>query len=171
MYFVCVSLHACAYFGSYEAVSKRALVLIEKLCVNCEDWWSVNSYCREWVWDESESLRIVVPYGHICLKNYVYRCETSLPCPAERLLAMQASRSQEQENKCMADHGKELSCSDAKEGDRESPEEETHALMDTGLFQPIQDTRKKYDKIFGNTVVSFKFLSFKITPSVLTVTF
>jgi hypothetical protein len=72
----------------------------------------------------------------------------------------------------MADHGKKLRCSDAKEGDRESPEEETHALMDSGLFQPIQhDTRKKYDKIFANTFVSFKFLSFKITPCVLTVPF
>jgi hypothetical protein len=96
---------------------------------------------------------------------YVCRCETSPPCPAERLLAMQASVSQEQENRCMADHGKELSGSDAKEGDRESPEEETHALMDSGLFQPIQhDTRKKYSKTFGNSFVSFEVLKFKINP-------
>jgi hypothetical protein len=72
----------------------------------------------------------------------------------------------------MADHGKELSCSDAKEGNRESPEDETHALMDSGLFQPIQhDTRKKYDKIFGNSFVSLKLLSFKISLSVLTLPF
>jgi hypothetical protein len=51
----------------------------------------------------------------------------------------------------MVNHGKELSGSNVKEGGRESPEEEAHALMDSGLFQPIQhDPRKKYDKIFGN---------------------
>jgi hypothetical protein len=85
---------------------------------------------------------------------------------------MQASGSQEQENKCMADRGKEFRGSDAKEGGRESPEDETHALMDSGLFQPIQhDTGKKYDKIFGKLIVSFKLLRFKITLSMLTVPF
>jgi hypothetical protein len=80
---------------------------------------------------------------------------------------MQASASQEQGNRCLEDHGKELSGSDAKEGDREIPEEETHALMDSGLFQPIQhDTRKKYNKTFVNSFVSFKVLKFKITPHV-----
>lgn len=72
------------------------------------------------------------------------RCETSQPCPAERFLAMQASGSQEQECKCMADHGRGSSSSGAEDSKRESPDEETHVLMDSGLFQPIQpDARKK----------------------------
>jgi hypothetical protein len=61
---------------------------------------------------------------------------------------MQATGSQELEDKCAADHGQHLSSSEAEEGDRKSPEEEMHAIMDSGLFQPIQhDSRKKYDKI------------------------
>jgi hypothetical protein len=50
----------------------------------------------------------------------------------------------------MADRGQALSGSEAEEGRGESPEEETYAIMDNSLFQPIQhDTRKKYDTIFG----------------------
>jgi len=62
---------------------------------------------------------------------------------------MQASGSQEQEYERMADQGRGTSSAGAEEGKRESPEEETHVFMDSGLFQPIQpDARKKYDKIF-----------------------
>jgi hypothetical protein len=77
------------------------------------------------------------------------RYETSQPCPAERLLAMQASGSWKREDECVADHGQDLSGSEAEDGRGESPEEETHAIMDNGLFQPIQDeARKKYDTRF-----------------------
>jgi len=77
------------------------------------------------------------------------RSETSQPCPAERFLAMQASGSQEQEYKRMADHGRGTSSSGGEEGKRESPEEETHVFMDSGLFQPIQpDARKKCSCLF-----------------------
>jgi hypothetical protein len=69
---------------------------------------------------------------------------------------MQASGSREQEYECMADHGRGSSNSGAEEGKRESPDEETHVLMDSGLFQPIQpDARKKYDKIFCNCLSCF----------------
>ncbi|XP_021917735.1 uncharacterized protein LOC110828893 isoform X3 [Zootermopsis nevadensis] len=72
------------------------------------------------------------------------RYETSQPCPAERLLAMQASGSQKWEDKCMADRGQDLSALEAEEARGESSEGETHAIMDNSLFQPIQhDTRNK----------------------------
>lgn len=72
------------------------------------------------------------------------RSETPQPCPAERFLAMQASGSQEQEYERMAGQGRGTSSAGAEEGKRESPEEETHVFMDSGLFQPIQpDARKK----------------------------
>lgn len=65
---------------------------------------------------------------------------------------MQASGSQKWEKACMADCGQALSGSEAEEGRRESPEEETHAIMDNSLFQPIQrDTRQKYETVFGDS--------------------
>ena len=77
---------------------------------------------------------------------------------------MQASRSQEQEYECMADHGRGTSSSRAEEGKRESPEEETHVFMDSGLFQPIQpDARKKYDKIFWNCLLCFSYSDSKLS--------
>ena len=71
---------------------------------------------------------------------------------------MQASGSHEQEYECMADHGRGTISSGAEEGKRESPEEETHIFMDSGLFQPIQpDARKKYVKIFWNCLSYFSY--------------
>ncbi|XP_069694060.1 KN motif and ankyrin repeat domain-containing protein 1-like isoform X2 [Periplaneta americana] len=73
-----------------------------------------------------------------------HRHETPATCPATKLLAMQASGSQERTEGFRAEHGPEMSGSEAEEGEGESPEEETHAVMDSGLFQPIQqETRKK----------------------------
>lgn len=62
---------------------------------------------------------------------------------------MQAGGSQKWEDKCMADRGQDLSALEAEEARGESPEGETHAIMDNSLFQPIQhDTRNKYETIF-----------------------
>jgi hypothetical protein len=69
---------------------------------------------------------------------------------------MQASGSRERDYECMTDRGRGSSSSAAEEGNRESPEEETRVLMDSGLFQPIQpDTRKKYDLIFQKCLLCF----------------
>ena len=57
---------------------------------------------------------------------------------------MQASAAREQDQ----EPGQELSGSDAEENEGESPEDETNAIMDAGLFQPIQqEKRQKYEAI------------------------
>jgi hypothetical protein len=64
----------------------------------------------------------------------------------------------------MADHGRGSSSSGAEDSKRESPDEETHVLMDSGLFQPIQpDARKKYDKIFWNCLSYFSYSDSKLS--------
>lgn len=64
VHLVCVSMHIL----DLRKLSVKELWFWLKesnfLCLNCEDWWNVHPYCREWVWDLSESLRIVVSYGH-----------------------------------------------------------------------------------------------------------
>ena len=63
-------------------------------------------------------------------------------CPAERLLAMQASIAQEKGPQLR----RELSSSEGEEDEGETPEDERNAIMDAGLFQPIQqDKRQKYE--------------------------
>ena len=86
---------------------------------------------------------IVQIYFTFCLYEYcnvcVCRNDTSSICPAERLLAMQASAAQEQEH----EPEQELSGSEGEEDEGESPEDETNAIMDAGLFQPIQQEKRQ----------------------------
>ncbi|PSN40635.1 hypothetical protein C0J52_21102 [Blattella germanica] len=79
-------------------------------------------------------------------------------CPAERLLAMQASAAREKEGETKT----RLSCSE--EDEAESPEDQDNAIMETGLFQPIQqETRQNKEMKAALKVLNDYLRKFPIT--------